>query len=114
MEIEMNIEASNYDNLVILLKDAHENNQLQVEQIRELMNKKVDVLIISPNESDFITPIAVEAYRAGIPTIIVDRKINSDEYTSYVGGDSYQIGKIAGEYASSLLSSGATILEVWG
>ncbi len=114
MEIEMNIEASNYDNLSILLRDAHENNQLQVDQIKELINKKVDVLIISPNESDFITPIAVEAYRAGIPTIIVDRKINSEEYTSYVGGDSYEIGKMAGEYASSLLPSGATILEVWG
>ena len=114
MEIEMNIEASNYDNLTILLKDAQENNQLQVEQIRELIDKKVDVLIISPNESDYITPIAVEAYRAGIPTIIADRKINSEEYTSYVGGDSYEIGKMAGEYASSLLSPGATILEVWG
>lgn len=114
MEIEMNIEASNHDNLTILLRDAKENNQLQVEQIKELISRKVDVLIISPNESDYITPIAVEAYRAGIPIIIVDRKINSDEYTSYVGGDSYEIGKMAGEYASSLLSPGATILEVWG
>ncbi len=114
MEIEMNIEASGHDNLTILLRDAHENNQLQIEQIRELISKGVDVLIISPNESDFITPVAVEAYKAGIPTIIVDRKINSDEYTSYVGGDSYQIGKMAGQYASSLLPSGATILEVWG
>lgn len=114
MEIEMNIEASNYDNLTILLKDAKENNQLQVEQIRELIDEKMDVLIISPNESDFITPIAVEAYKAGIPTIIVDRKINSEEYTSYVGGNSYEIGKMAGEYASSLLQQGATILEIWG
>lgn len=114
MEMEMNIEASGHDNLTILLRDAHENNQLQIEQIRELISKRVDVLIISPNESDFITPIAVEAHKAGIPTIIVDRKINSDEYTSYVGGDSYQIGKMAGQYANSLLPSGATILEVWG
>lgn len=114
MEIEMNIEASNYDNLTILLRDAKENNKLQVEQIEELINKKVDVLVISPNESDFITPIAEKAFRAGIPTIIVDRKINSYEFTSYVGGNSYEIGKMAGEYASSLLEPGSTILEIWG
>lgn len=114
MEVEMNIEASSYDNLTILLRDANENNQLQVEQIKELINKKVDVLVISPNESYYITPIAVEAYRAGIPTIIVDRKINSDEYTSYIGGNSYEIGKRAGEYASSLLPSESIILEMWG
>ena len=114
MKIEMNIEVSNYDNIEIIVKDAEEDNQKQIQQIRELINKKVDVLIISPNEPNSITPIAVEAYRKGIPTIIADRKINSDEYTSYVGGDSYQIGKMAGEHASGLLPDPATILEVWG
>jgi signal transduction histidine kinase/AraC-like DNA-binding protein len=114
MMIEMNIEASNYENLEIIVRDAEENNQKQIDQIKELIRKKVDVLIISPNESDEITPIAVEAYKAGIPTIILDRKINSDEYTTYIGGDSYEIGKMAGTYASSLLPKEATIFEVWG
>lgn len=114
MMVEMNIEVSNYENIDIIVMDAEENNQKQIRQIRELINRKVDVLIISPNESNNLTPIAVEAYRAGIPTIIADRKINSDEYTSYVGGDSYEIGKMAGQYASSLLPDSATILEIWG
>jgi signal transduction histidine kinase/DNA-binding response OmpR family regulator len=114
MMVEMNIEVSNYENIDIIVMDAEENNHKQIRQIRELINRKVDVLIISPNESDSLTPIAVEAYRAGIPTIIADRKINSDEYTSYVGGDSYEIGKMAGQHASSLLPDSATILEIWG
>lgn len=114
MEIEMNIEASAHENMTILIRDAKENSQLQIKQIKELIDKRVDVLIISPNESDEITPIAVEAYNKGIPTIIVDRKINSESYTSYVGGDSYEIGKMAGEYVSKLLKPGSTILEVWG
>lgn len=114
MMVEMNIEVSNYENIDIIVMDAEENNHKQIRQIRELINRKVDVLIISPNESDSLTPIAVEAYRAGIPTIIADRKINSDEYTSYVGGDSYGIGKMAGQHASSLLPDSATILEIWG
>lgn len=114
MMVEMNIEVSNYENIDIIVMDAEENNHKQIRQIRELINRKVDVLIISPNESNNLTPIAVEAYRAGIPTIIADRKINSDEYTSYVGGDSYEIGKMAGQHASSLLPDSATILEIWG
>lgn len=114
MIVEMNIESLNYDNIDIILMDAEGNNQKQIDQIRELINMKVDVLIISPNEADYITPIAVEAYRSGIPTIITDRKINSNNYTVYVGGDSYQIGKMAGAHASSILPNEATILEVWG
>lgn len=114
MIVEMNIESLNYDNIDIILMDAEGNNQKQIDQIRELINMKVDVLIISPNEADYITPIAVEAYRSGIPTIITDRKINSNNYTVYVAGDSYQIGKMAGAHASSILPNEATILEVWG
>ena len=114
MEIEMNIEASAHENMTILIRDAKENSQLQIKQIKELIEKKVDVLIISPNESDEITPIAEEAYNKGIPTIIVDRKINSEFFTSYVGGDSYEIGEMAGKYVSKLLKPGSTILEVWG
>lgn len=114
MMVEMNIEVSNYDNIDIIIMDAEENNQKQIKQIKELIKRKVDVLIISPNEPNSITPVAVEAYRAGIPTIIADRKINSDEYTVYVGGDSYKIGKMVGEYVNTLLDSNSTILEIWG
>ena len=95
MMLEMNIEASNYDNIRIVIADAKESNETQIKQIQQFIDQKVDVLIISPNQSDSITPIAVEAYRKGIPTIIVDRKIGSEEYTTYVGGDSYEIGRIA-------------------
>ena len=114
MEIEMRIEASGHDNLTIIQADAHENNEQQIRQIRDMIRRKVDVLIISPNRPEQLTSVAVEAYRAGIPTIIVDRKIDSDEYTAYVGGDSYRIGQLAGQEASRLLRPHATILEVWG
>lgn len=114
MEMEMRIEASGHDNLTIIQTDAHEDSELQIRQIRDMIRRKVDVLIISPNRPELLTPVAVEAYRAGIPTIIVDRKIDSDEYTAYVGGDSYRIGRLAGEETSRLLRPHATILEVWG
>ena len=81
MEMEMRIEASGHDNLTIIQTDAHEDSELQIRQIRDMIRRKVDVLIISPNRPELLTPVAVEAYRAGIPTIIVDRKIDSDEYT---------------------------------
>lgn len=63
----------------------------------------MDLLIISSNETEPVTPVAVEAYRAGIPTIILDRKINSDEYTTYIGADNYEIGRSIGMYISSLI-----------
>lgn len=111
---EMQLEATNYDHIQILVKDAHSDNETQIQQIRELINEKVDVLIISPFQSQPITAVAEEAYRAGIPTIITDRKVNTDLYTTYVGASNYDIGYAAGKYANTFLPQQAVILEIWG
>lgn len=111
---DMRIEASNYDDVEIIIKDAQNNNETQIQQIRDLIRQKVDVLIISPYQSESITAVAEEAYRAGIPTIITDRKVNTDQYTSFVGANNYEIGLAAGNYAANYLPPNAIILEIWG
>ena len=111
---DMRIEASNYDDVEIIIKDAQNNNETQIQQIRDLIRQKVDVLIISPYQSEPITAVAEEAYRAGIPTIITDRKVNTDQYTSFVGANNYEIGLAAGNYAAHYLPPNAIIFEIWG
>ena len=111
---DMRIEASNYDDVEIIIKDAQNNNETQIQQIRDLIRQEVDVLIISPYQSEPITAVAEEAYRAGIPTIITDRKVNTDQYTSFVGANNYEIGLAAGNYAAHYLPPNAIILEIWG
>ena len=111
---DMRIEASNYYDVEIIIKDAQNNNETQIQQIRDLIRQKVDVLIISPYQSEPITAVAEEAYRAGIPTIITDRKVNTDQYTSFVGANNYEIGLAAGNYAAHYLPPNAIILEIWG
>ncbi|WP_255157778.1 substrate-binding domain-containing protein [Siphonobacter sp. BAB-5385] len=98
----------------LLMKDAHDNSQLQVQQIRELVAAHVDLLIISPNEAQPITPVVEEVFNQGIPVIIVDRRTTSKLYTAYVGGDNHQIGHTAGLYVGELLQKKGRVLEVTG
>lgn len=115
MILDMQVKASDYPGLTLQIKEAHEDNDTQIKQIREFIKKRVDLIILSANESEPITSVAVEAFRAGIPTIIIDRKIYSDEYTSFIGADNYEIGRAAGLFINSLLNKGkTTIVEVWG
>lgn len=111
---EAEIEASIYDDIELVIRNADTNNKQQIDHIRELIALPVDVLIISPNESEPLTAVAEEAFRAGIPTIITDRKINSELYTTFVGANNYQIGYDAGKYAGDRLTPHAVILEIWG
>lgn len=115
MMLDMQVKASEYPRLTLQIADAKEDNDTQIKQIREFIKKRVDLIIVSANESEPVTAAAVEAFRAGIPTIIIDRKIYSDEYTSFIGADNYEIGRAAGLFINSLLKNGkTTIVEVWG
>ena len=58
--LEMQIEASNYRNVELVVYNAMDNSSRQVAQIRKLISQNVDVLIISPNEAVPITDVAVE------------------------------------------------------
>lgn len=115
MVLDMQVKASEYPEMKLDMKDAHEDNDTQIKQIREFVKKKVDLIIISANESGPVTTAAVEAYRAGIPTVIIDRKIYSEEYTTFIGADNYEIGRAAGLLVNSLLKEGkTTVVEVLG
>ena len=115
MVLDMQVKASEYPGLTLQIKDAGEDNDTQIKQIREFIKQRVDLVIISANESEPVTTAAVEAFRAGIPTIIIDRKIYSEEYTTFIGADNYEIGRAAGLFINSLLKKRkTTIVEVWG
>ncbi|WP_010416713.1 hybrid sensor histidine kinase/response regulator transcription factor [Anaerophaga thermohalophila] len=114
MNKEMVMTAALYPEIELTILNAEENTRRQELQIQELINQDVDLLIISPNESQPITSIATEAYKSGIPTIIIDRKIQSDEYSAFVGADNYQIGKDVAEYIANIKNGEGKILEIRG
>lgn len=110
----MKRELAFHPNVKFIYQQADGNSQKQVAQVKELMQKNIDLLIISPNEAEPLTPVVEEAFNKGIPVIVVDRKISSPLYTAYVGGDNYEIGKMAGQYAMHLLNGKGKIIEVTG
>jgi len=114
MHEEMYRELSFYPELSLEIKDAKGNNETQINQIREFMESGIDLLVVSPNESVPITPIVEEVFQSGIPVIVVDRKISSNLYTAYVGGNNYEVGFTAGQYIRNFLRGKGKVLEIWG
>ena len=80
---EMKRELSFHSNVTLLYRQADGNSQVQINQVRELLNEKIDLLIISPNEAQPLTPVVEETFHKGIPVIVVDRKISTSLYSAY-------------------------------
>lgn len=57
-----------------------------------------DVIACLPGDGTLLTTIMEEIYDAGIPTIIIDRNIASEKYTSFVAEDNYSCGVMAADY----------------
>lgn len=111
---EMLIELAFYPELELIIKDADSDNSQQIKDIEELLVQGIDLLIVSPNESEPLTPIVEKVFKSGIPVIVVDRNITSDAYTAFVGGNNYLIGQEAGKYAAKLLKGKGKIVEIVG
>ena len=111
---EMKRELSYHPDVNFIYRQADGNSQRQIAQVQELLQNNIDLLIISPNEAEPLTPIVEKTFRKGIPVIVVDRKISTSLYSAYVGGDNYGIGKMAAQYAAKLLNEKGQIIEVTG
>ncbi len=114
MEAEMERELMFHNDLSLIIKQAYDDSNLQIQQINELVNSGIDLLIVSPYQIGPTKPVIEEVYQKGIPVILIDRKINSEYYTAYVGGDNYEIGKVAATYIANKLNNKGKIVEILG
>lgn len=114
MNSEMKREALFHPDVSLTIQCAHDNSKNQINDIEELIAEGADLLIISPNEADELTPAIEKAYDSGIPVVLVDRKIRSGKYTAYVGADNYSMGYRAGQYIGARLDGHGNIAEISG
>ncbi len=114
MLAEMKRELSFHDDVAFIFKDADGSSERQIDQVKELMQQGIDLLIVSPNEVKPLSPIIQKVFNSGIPVIQIDRRIDSTDYTAFVGASNFEVGQNAGRYAISLLKGKGSILEIAG
>ena len=114
MNKEMHREAMLSHEVAIEIRSAGDDNQIQCDDIRYFIEKGVDLLVVSPNEADAVTPAVEEAFDAGIPVIVVDRNVNGEKYTAFIGADNEQVGYLQSQYVRSNLKRGQKVIEIKG
>lgn len=111
---EIEREALFYPGVSLEFKSAHDDSQQQIKDIETLVNDGVDLLVVAPNEVSAITPVIEKIYQKGIPVVLVDRKIDSESYTAYVGADNYEMGYEIGQYIVNRLGGQGNVVELTG
>ncbi len=111
---EMQRELLFYPDVSLEVRSANDDNERQSSDIDYFIRQQVDLLVVSPNRADSLTPAVSKAFDAGIPVIVADRKVTGDKYTAFIGGDNLEVGKLQGQYLRMLLPEGGKVLELMG
>src|SRR5690349_22154129 len=100
--VEMNAQikaaADKHPNLQVVFKDAQNDTLKQRAHVEEFVSANVDLIIISPKEAQPLTEPVAKAVEAGIPVIVLDRRLLGDNYTCFIGADNKKIGRAAGQW----------------
>ena len=115
MNDQIAMAAEKHPEFEVIFADAAQDNSKQIADIENFVQMGVHLIITSPNEATPLTNAVSAAYDAGIPVILLDRKIDGDKYTQFIGADNVDMGRIAGEYvADTLLPDGGKVCEIKG
>ena len=115
MNYEMMREAAFYEKRVLFdFCSANDNSETQIRQIDSLVNKGIDVLVVSPDNAAKLTPIIEKVWDLGIPVVVVHQKILSEKYTAYIGADNEELGRDAARFLGDALSGKGTVVELMG
>lgn len=113
MNEELKIAAFAYNGVDLRIASAQDNADLQVKQIRQYIDEKVDLLIVAPEQAKVDDAIR-QAYEAGIPVIVFDRRTSHNAYTAYIGADNMEMGRNMATYLLSHSTQPKRILEITG
>jgi signal transduction histidine kinase/AraC-like DNA-binding protein len=114
MNYSMQVQASVFSNVELSIYDSQNSPQNQIKDIKSMIRNEVDIIIVSPLEPHLIVDVVKEAENRGIPVILLDRKINSNAYTAFLGADNLEVGRKAGDYIVSSAKEKLNIIEVKG
>lgn len=104
--------AANTDSMQVITADATSSVEKQKQDVDKLLQYGVDLLIISPCDSDQLTDTVKAVYQQGIPVIVMDRAVKGFDYTLFIGPDNELVGKQGAECVAELLGGKGNIIEL--
>lgn len=98
--------AAELGNVDIIWKSGlkEDDRDSQIKVLEDMITRRVDGIVLAPLDDTALRQPVTDAVRAGIPVVIIDSGLKSDNYVSFVATDNYIGGKKAGELLGKLLN----------
>lgn len=92
--------------ITILSSQGFSALEEQINQVEDLIQRKMDIIGIEAVDSKGIIPVIEEANAKGIPIMAVDTGADGGDLVTFIATDNFSAGKIAGEWLANAVVSG--------
>ncbi|NLZ61836.1 MAG: ABC transporter substrate-binding protein [Acholeplasmataceae bacterium] len=115
-ETESVIEEAELRGYTLQYNDAQSSQANQIAAVRSFIAQGVDGILLAPQVTTGFGPVLREAKEAGIPVVLLDRKVDEDPslYVTFIGSDFVWEGEQIGLMVLKHTGGVANIVEIQG
>jgi ribose transport system substrate-binding protein len=94
--------------------DANDSPDKQVSDIEDLLVRGVDCLIVAATSEEAVNPAIEQAMADGVPVVIQERDVTTEDFLSHINIRTYDIGTIQAEAAAEILGEEGKVVLLEG
>jgi ribose transport system substrate-binding protein len=87
-----------------------DDREQQVQVVEGFLTQRVNGIVLAPFDKNALVRPVEEAKRAGIPTVVIDSALESNDPISFVASNNYHGGELAAEEMRRLLNGKGKVL----
>jgi ribose transport system substrate-binding protein len=107
--------AENKDQISkLIITDAGHDDSKQVADMQDLISRGVDLLIVSANTQQALDPAVSQAMAQGIPVVMMDRRVASDDFVTFVTASDAMMGRLFAQWIAEKLNGEGNVIMLAG
>lgn len=111
---EIRRELARHPNVKFIMADAGGSVSQNIKDIEDMVAQGAQVLFLGPRNPAAVEPIIARIRQQGVKIILLTRKINSEDYDTYISPDDFKIGYEAALLLAEKLEGHGVVLMLEG
>lgn len=111
---EIRDELAKHPNVKFIMADAGGDVSKNIADIEAMAAEGVDLLFLGPRNPDAIGLVVSRLRKQGVHIVLLTRKLNSDDYDTFISPDDFKIGYEAALFLAEHLGGNGIVLTLEG
>lgn len=102
------------EGVTVIVDNGNNDPATQLNQMQDLIQQKVNAIILNPTDSQSLSSAVKLANQAKIPVITLDRSVSSGTVATFIASNSVQAGKMAADQLIKALGGQGEVIDLQG